>query len=422
MSSVFNSGCCCSTSGTGVQTINFGYSTLSDAFGRLRVSEPFTLFDSQQRFGLDICFVSNTVSTGGVTFIDTQSTANLSVTNVTGSYAARETKYVFQYQPGKSLLFLATFVMAAKSSGNLRQRVGYFGKSNGIFLELSDQLYIVRRSNVTGLISNTYVAQNSWNYDKMDGTGPSGITLDITTSQIFWVDMEWLGVGNVRTGFVINGQLLPCHIFQHANYFKTAYITTACLPIRYEIESLTSSGPTTSNLYQICSTVLSEGGYDPPLTLYSNIATFTSAMTAGVWYPVISIRLVQNRLDAIVSVRQADVCITSSDTIQWAMWSNVSTINLTGGSWSPHYSSTIIEVNGGATAFNTSNCYQLASGVLTGTNQTSSINAFALDKYLSQIGRNSFTNTSDIFTLAIYNIAASINPKVTTLLSWNEVL
>lgn len=420
--SVFNSGCCTTVSGTGVQPINFGYSTLTDAFGRLRVSQPYTLFDSQQRFGLDTTFVSNVASGGSITYVEYQSTANLTVTNTAGSFASRETKQIFQYQPGKSLLILATFVMAPISSGNLRQRVGYFGISNGMFLELSDQLYIVRRSNSTGSISNTYVPQSAWNYDKMDGTGPSGFTLDITTSQIWWSDFEWLGVGNVRVGFVLNGQFCPCHIFQHANYAKYAYITTACLPIRYEIQSLTSSGPASSNLLQICSTVISEGGYDPPLTLYSNVSVFTSSMTAGVWYPAISIRLVQSRLEGIVSIRQVDVGVSGTDIIQWALWSNVSAGNLTGGAWAPHYSSSMVEVLANATAFTTTGCYQVASGIIVGTNQTGSTTALSLDRYFSKIGRNSFTNTSDIFTLALYNTAASTNPKIISLLSWNEVL
>ena len=75
-----------------------------DAFGRLRVSQPHTLFDSQQRYGLDRSFVSNTASGGTVTFVPTQSSANLAVVNTSGSYAARETRYIFKYQPGKSQL------------------------------------------------------------------------------------------------------------------------------------------------------------------------------------------------------------------------------------------------------------------------------------------------------------------------------
>lgn len=169
-----------------------------DAFGRLRVSNPFTLFDSQQRFGLDVSFRSNVASGGSVTFIPTQSSANLTVTSTTGSFAARESAYTFRYQPGKSLLTMMTFTMAPSSPGNTRQRVGYFGAENGFYVELSNGVELVQRSNVTGTIALSNVAQVNWNGDKLLGSGPSGLTLDITKSQILWIDMEWLGVGSVR--------------------------------------------------------------------------------------------------------------------------------------------------------------------------------------------------------------------------------
>ena len=183
--------------------------TQLDAFGRLRVSQPTTLFDSQQRFGLDPAFESNTsVSGGSISFIATQSSANLTVNNTNGAYAGRESSYVFKYQPGKSLLSNMTFVMAPKSAGNLRQHVGYFGQDNGFFLQLSDDLYICQRSSISGTITHSNVAQGSWNGDKLDGSGASGYSLDITKAQIFWVDIEWLGVGDVRCGFVLDGKTI----------------------------------------------------------------------------------------------------------------------------------------------------------------------------------------------------------------------
>lgn len=419
-----SAGSCCSECGTGVTPVSFMYGPMVDAFGRLRVSQPYTLFDSQQRYALDASFESNVSSGGNVTFLTNESTANLQVTSTVGSYAARETSYVFTYQPGKSLLALMTFVMAPKSDSNLRQRVGYFGKSNGYFLELKDDLYIVERSNVTGTVQETYVPQSQWNYDVLNGYGTSGYTLDITKSHIFWLDMEWLGVGNVRTGFVINGQFLPVHIFQHANYATNAYITTASLPIRYEIETIASGAPATSNLKQICSTVMSEGGYDQPYLLFSNIANFSANMTGGTWYPAVSIRLAPDRLDAIVQVRQVDVIVTSSDIIHWALWSNVTTTSLTGEVFVAHESSTNVQIDTSATGLNTSGCQQIAAGIISSTNQSSSSTTLELSKYYSQIGRNSFTQTSDIFTLAFYSVTTVTGHPVTAqaLLSWNELL
>jgi hypothetical protein len=394
-----------------------------DAFGRLRVSNPFTLFDSQQRFGLDSSFKSNVASGGSVTFLPNQSSANLTVTSTTGSFAAREAAYTFRYQPGKSLLTMLTFVMSPASPGNTRQRVGYFGTDNGFYVELSNGLEFVKRSNVTGTVSLSNVAQVNWNGDKLLGSGPSGLTLDITKAQILWVDMEWLGVGSVRMGFVINGIFILCHTFNHANLIGSAYITTACLPLRYEIQTLNGAAPATSNLTQICSTVMSEGGSNAPLTLYSNLATFSATVGAGTWVPVISIQLAPGRLDSVCAVKQVEVVIKSTDDIvQWALWSNVTAENLTGENFLAAPPSTSILVDKSATAFSATTCQQVASGMVAAQGKTSGLAVFELGQYFSQIGRNSFTQTSDIFTLAFFNNTSQGTVDADALLSWQELL
>lgn len=386
-----------------------------DAFGRLRVSQPETLFDSQQRFGLDRSFVSNTATSGSVSFIPTQSSANLTVVNTTGSYAARESRYVFKYQPGKSQLAMMTFVLAPQSSGNLRQQVGYFGSDNGYFVQLSDALYLCERSNSTGTITHSNVAQSSWNGDKLNGSGPSGINLDMTKSQIFFTDLEWLGVGSVRCGFVLNGQFIVAHTFHHANLIPRVYMTTACLPIRYEIQSLTGSGPATSNLNQICCTVASEAGFGEPLTLYSNLAPLPATYTS--WTPVISMRLESTRLDAVSLVKQVDMVLTSSGTAQWALWtmSNVAGVTFT----SPPNNGNVQIAQGGT--MNVASSWQLASGLITNGGGASTISSqIELTNYLSQVGRDSFAKVSDTTTLAVYSPSGS--PAGYALLSWNEML
>ncbi len=397
--------------------------TQLDAFGRLRVSEPFTLFDSQQRFGLDEAFVSNTAVSGSITYIPTQSSCNLTVVNSTGSFAARESGYIFQYQPGKSLLTLKTFVMAPQSSGNLRQRVGYFGQDNGYYLELSDQLYIVQRSNISGTVSNTLVANTAWNGDRLDGTGASGINLDITKAQIFWSDIEWLGVGDVRCGFVLDGKFVTAHTFKHANISTSAYITTACLPIRYEIQSLGTGGPATANLTQICSSVISEGGQNQPLRLFSNLHTFSVTLNASTWIPITSLRLAPERLDALVQIKQVEITLSSTDTVQWALWSNVTPTNLTGETFSLGAPSASVQVDKSATAIDVTYGRQIAGGIVSNSVINTPIGGVGeLGAYFTQISRNSFTQTSDIFSLCIFSDVSAATVAGVALLSWQEIL
>ena len=390
-----------------------------DAFGRLRVSQPQTLFDSQQRFALDKSFVSNTSVTGGtISFIASQSSANLQVTSAAGAYAARESRYVFKYQPGKSQLALMTFVMAPQSSGYLRQQVGYFGSDNGYFIQLSDGLYICERSNSTGVVTHSNVVQTSWNGDKLNGSGASGFNLDMTKSQIFFVDLEWLGVGSVRCGFVLNGQFIIAHTFHHANIVPRAYMTTACLPVRYEIASIAGGSPyATSNLTQICCTVASEAGYNEPLSLYSNAAPLPSYSTTA-WTPVVSARLQPSRLDAIALMKQVDVILTGTGTAQWALWtqSNVAGVTFT----SPLQNGSIQIAQGGT--MNVASSWQLAAGLITnGGGNSSSSTLVDLQSYFAQIGRDSFAQVSDTVTLAVIGIGTQ-TPAGQSLLSWQELL
>ena len=276
-----------------------------DAFGRLRVSSPLTLFDSSHRYRDNNLWTQLVVGTGStVGFVTTQGLVHLGIGTTAGCSIARETTKVFSYQPGKSLEVMNTFVMNPQKT-NLRQRVGYFGADNGIYFELDGTtINFVERSIVSGVVSETRVPQSQWSQDRLDGNGPSGFVLDTSQAQIFWMDIEWLGVGTVRVGFVIDGQFIHCHSFHHANKIQSTYITTGSLPLRYEISN---TGITTSEstLKQICSTVISEGGYELrglQQAIGTPIQTPVTLTTPGTYYNIISLRLKSSpdRLDAIV--------------------------------------------------------------------------------------------------------------------------
>jgi hypothetical protein len=281
------------------------YGPALDAFGRIRVSNPFTLFDSDHRYGDNGFFDTATTGTASASFVANNAVVTLTVDTGSGDQVIRETKRVFNYQPGKSLLILNTFVFNEAKTG-LRQRVGYFGAENGIFLEQDGTtINLVRRSYVTGSVVDTKIAKANWNGDKLDGNGESGYTLDLTKAQIFWVDVEWLGVGSVRCGFVIDGKFIVCHTFHHANLITGVYMTTATLPIRYEITN-TASTASESVLKQICSTVMSEGGYEKKVK--PSVVRMTTAKTVDTNItPLITIRLASDKLDSVVLLKLFDV-------------------------------------------------------------------------------------------------------------------
>ena len=394
-----------------------------DAFGRLRTSNPVTLFDSSHRFADNGLWSTGTVtggaSVGTATFNSSQGLVDLAVTASSGSEVVRETTKVFSYQPGKSLLVLSTFVMNAAKTG-LRQRVGYFGAANGYYLQLNDStVSFVERTSVSGSLVETPVAQSAWNVDKMDGTGPSTLTLDLTKAQILFTDLEWLGVGTVRMGFVINGNFYVCHKFQHANIISSTYITTACLPLRYEITN-TSATSGTSTLKQICSTVLSEGGYE--LTgLQQSIGTAINSPrtlgTAGTFYPIISLRLKSTRLDGIVIPTAVSVLPVTTGNFNWQLVIGGTT---TGGSFISAGTTSSIEYNITGTSFSSTNGKIVASGYFSSTNQgLSKVDILKQALFKFQLERNSLTSTPSEFTLII--ASSGSNDTLAASIDWEEV-
>jgi hypothetical protein len=342
-------------------------STSQDAFGRQRVSEPFTLFDSFTRYGASRKIATKTNGTASTEVGSDSASINLIVDGTSGSSCYRETKRVFAYQPGKSLQILNSFVMA-EGVTNLRQRVGYFTTTNGIFLELDGtELYLVKRSQG----SDTRVAQDDWNVDRLDGTGRSNVSLDITKAQLFWMDIEWLGVGSIRCGFVVDGVFIHCHSFHHANTVTAPYMVTACLPIRYEIEN-TGTTSVTKKLKQICATVMSEGGYTvtgEPRSISIPLGSEKDLTAADTYYPVMAIRLKDSRRDAIVVPSGISLAGTTngSSIVHYKVYTGAT---VSGGSWLSLDSSSNVTYNITPTGF--SNGTIVNQGFFNLSNQSSS--------------------------------------------------
>ena len=397
----------------------------TDAFGRLKISEPFTLFDSSHRYrdnGLWSTYLSATGASA--TFNASQGLMDLTINAVEGSEVIRETTKVFAYQPGKSLLVMSTFVMNPAKE-HLVQKVGYYGEDNGMYLELSGStLKFVERSLVTGSPTESQVAQANWNGDKLDGTGPSGITLDITKAQILWMDIEWLGLGTVRMGFVIDGQLILCHSFHHANLITSTYITTASLPLRYEIKNEATPNPATSStLKQICSTVISEGGYQlngAQQAVGTPIDTARTLTVENTFYPIVSLKLKTSpdRLDAIVILTALSILPNSTGAYNWQVRSRAVT---QGGSWLSASDDSSVQYNRTGTGIDPTNPGRiLASGFFSQSNQSSGqvdILKEALFKF--QLERDGILGIPYELTLVV--ASNSDGDQVFASLDWEEI-
>jgi len=409
-------------------TVNLGDGA-NDAFGRLRTSSPFTLFDSFHRYADNGKIGQYNVGTSGSTFNSNAGCVTMTVGGNTGDLVYRESLRTFAYQPGKSLLVLQTFCMASSLPG-LRQRQGYFDVDNGFFIELDGTtLNFVRRSKVSGVVMEDRVSQLEWNIDGM-GIGPlnpSGITLDISRVQIFFTDIEWLGVGTVRQGFVINGKFYTCHMWHHANTTGTTaspsnlpYMTTAILPVRAELQN-TGNTLVSSNYSLICTSIISEGGYElrgrPKSISFPLGSPYDTGAVANAIKPLITIRLKSNRLGAIVLPRELGIMPTDNLTGKWYIIQGGTT---GGGSstWVSAGDDSSVEYKMDATSITGGTVTEsgfLQAQAFAGTR--ASLESGTFFKY--QLERNTFIPMAYEFTLAL--AITGTNKSVYASMAWEEI-
>lgn len=387
----------------------------NDAFGRLRVSNPYTLFDSFHRYNDNGKINTYTSGTASAVANTNAGLIECTVGTNSGDLVYRESNRVFSYQPGKSLQILTTFVMAPGKT-NLRQRIGYFDTQNGVFLEQDGTTLRFRiRSYVTGAITYESVDQANWNVDPLDGSGTSTIVLDITKAQILFFDIEWLGVGSVRCGFVIDGQFVLAHVFQHANIIQSTYMTTACLPVRMELEN---TGPTdSSSLYkQICTTVISEGGYvlnGTPYSVGHALNAPYSLSNPNTVYPIFSMRLKSNRLGAIVLPKGYSIGLVGNNNFTLELRIGGTT---SGGTWISAGTNSSVEYNLTATSILNGRIAEWRQ--IIGSNQFAGL-ADIQEPFTYQLERNTFTGVTTELTICLVTSGNNVNTFAAV--NWEEI-
>lgn len=326
-----------------------------DAFGRLRISEPYTLGDYKHLYGLDPNFLDVTANGGNITFQADQACARLATTTTANSSAIHQTKFYHQYMPGKSQLIYTTFNLYAATPG-VTKRSGYYDNDNGVIFQQDGDgtLKFIIRTNTSGSpVDAEIVSQANWNVDKCNGTGPSGFDLDITKTQILFIELQWLGVGRVRVGFVHAGNFVVAHEFYHDNVLSVVYMSNPNLPVRCEIVS-SGSNPA-AYMDQICSTVLSEGGYVESGQNWSALNTTLRSLASGASLPLFAIRLkdtfntYENRM--IVRLDNYNIFSTKEPLVYQVIKLPNAAALTTGTAWVTVDTDSGVEYNIGATAY-----------------------------------------------------------------------
>lgn len=375
-----------------------------DAFARKRVSQPYTLFDSVLRYDKR-SDVWNEVVTGSASSVHdpNQSSINMTVTTASGDSVMRRTRRRFPYQAGKSLLSIQSFAGAAPASGVV-QEVGLFDDNNGIMLRASGTtLQFVVRGKYSGSVTENVVNQDQWNID-------TASWLDFSKANIFTTDLEWLGAGRVRCGFILDGEYHYCHEFLHANNISSVYMTAAVLPQTYRIAKYATS-VSGAAMKQICSTVASEGGYEPYGEVYTISPSIGSIVNTSGERIVAGIRMASGRTDNVVIPVKVDLITEDNTTIEWRLRRNPTTSGVTWAAGS----------NGRGNVETTSAGTIVSGGTIVNAGLYFSAGSVAIDVQdgLSlSLGVNANNASDELFL----TVTSSGNAKATGMLGWIETL
>lgn len=394
-----------------------------DAFSRLRVSSPETIFDSKQIYDTQALFWDDQEVSGGSTATNhsaNEAATTLSVGATTAGKRVRQTKMWFNYQPGKSQLILMTAAEFATSTG-ITKEIGLFNNDNGLFFRSAEgTVSVCRRSKITGSAVTTVVTQANWNLDTMDGNGVSGITLDFDKSQIYVIDFEWLGVGRVRMGVNVDGLIYYVHEFLNANNLAGVYMSTPNLPLRYSIEN--DGNGAADDLVHICSSVSSEGGVNQNgIVRYASTAGTAVATNAeNSVFAVIGIRLKAAYLGATINILNVALQLqTASITAEWALYLNPTVA----GTFSySDQTNSAVQIATGATANTITNGTQLAGGfVESGGIQSGSAGSGSGGINSALHLGSTINGTVDTMVLGIRPIGGDSTADVEGSITWREL-
>lgn len=312
----------------------------TDPFGRKRTTgTPFTVFYSKQVFDDDTksasdehfpLFFDNVQTTGAGTssiFSIERASTTLLVAASTAGTRVRQSKQCINYQSGKGQMAVFTGITASGStSDGVTKRWGLFNDNNGVFFQAAGSIIsVVQRSNVSGCVSSSVIAQTDWNIDKFDGKGKSGFTLTASFAQIFFVDFEWLGVGRIRYGLFINGLPFFVHEQHNANSMTSAWSSDPNAPVRFEIAN--DGNGDADGLEMMCVAISSEGGIQPQGSVRNPdpkdaIVNTINANTAGSTYVVAGMKLKDGHINHQVDIINVNLLSISQGDVAWSIYLN----------------------------------------------------------------------------------------------------
>ena len=355
--------------------------------------------------------------TGSVVHAPEYGMVKFSVGSNAGDEVIRQTKRVQRYIPGRSAEVAMSVIFGTPTTG-IRKRIGLFDNTDGVYFEDGGDgtYYVATRRKVGASFVDTRVAREDWNYDKLDGTGPSGIVADPTALHHIVIEYEWYGAGQVEFKYIIDNNSFPIHRFNHANRQAYPWASTASLPVRVEMTNVAGTAGT-HEFYQGSHSFATEGSTE----LLGRQNSISSAITgktltaANTFYPVVALRLKTTALNSVVLPDSFSGATLDNTNVFIRL---VEGANVTGGTWVSYSDDSPVEYNITATGY--TNGIPVETVYVSATNQG---NIFHLNpRVITQIDRKTTTTLGDTSdTLIIAMASTNANKKAFATLGWIEV-
>lgn len=382
---------------------------------RLKVSQKQVSFYNTSLYdlGTDVWDYSTTLSATAIHDTNKQACV-LTSSSTTNSEVIRQTKRVMNYVPGRPVEFSLAFQV--QQATGARTRVGVFDTMNGIYFEKDENnvFWCVVRSSGTGSVVENRVSRDNWNGDKLDGTGPSGITVPPGKIQMIKFEYEWYGAGSVHISFIIDDHKHTVHTFHTANIDTQSWAATPFFPARMEIKNISATTESYLTLYstsfamEATSTIIGVPKITGIPLPGKNLAT------AFTYEPTISIRLKSDQLNAVAFLEEVQGFTTDNSFLTFRIIKNATLSNGGTLTWNDFMTTgSSVQVNTDATSFTGGEVIALGVVPLNGR-------PYMLDGNTGvfQIGRTNMGTVSDVFTLALS--PAKNNVTALGTLRWRE--
>ena len=140
--------------------------------------------------------------------------------------------------------------------------------------------------------TDTWVAQTAWNGDKLDGTGASGFVLNPQFGNIYQIDMQYLGFGNVNMKVRVvsadnNATWVTAHTFVFPNALTTPHSRQPSMPFTQTAYSAGSTTNVSVATGSFAGFVEGEIVLNGPRMTYDDVSTVVST---GAYYALMTVR------------------------------------------------------------------------------------------------------------------------------------